>query len=212
MASLIVDFPRRTVNFSPTSTLHRYNTVAPSIPLPHDQLQGNQQKGFSFSSSSYWYSSEEEELAKAEAKREIMILRLIKESGHDIKDLPDNCRMVLCPFGLENALISQEWYTKRRAIAKRLVTFAVLTEQAKLLNKINHECTGKEGSSQEDDESEDDKWDRIAAVSCQHSEWSRRQARSIGLFQANDNDGIVEHQGNPGSEESARTHPNKKIL
>mmetsp|Transcript_11198 Transcript_11198/g.27528 ORF Transcript_11198/g.27528 Transcript_11198/m.27528 type:complete len:188 (-) Transcript_11198:266-829(-) len=140
---------KRTVQFSTTSVLHCYDT-------PENDGCG---------SSTSYYSSEEEQQFKRQAKIDIMCFRLMKESGSEIKsELPDD---MLCPVGLEKSLISKD-YTKKRAITKRLVMLAVLAEQSQTLHqKI------------------DDKWERIAAASRQHSEWSRTQARTIGSFQAN---------------------------
>ena len=113
----------------------------------------------------------------------------MKESGRDIKCLRED-EDKMCPFGLENSLISRE-YTKRRAITKRLVTLAVLTEQAR--SNIRPLIDDNKTISNETlIESEDDKWDRIAAASRQHSEWSRKQAQAIGSFQAN---GIQQENG-----------------
>mmetsp|Transcript_28214 Transcript_28214/g.67924 ORF Transcript_28214/g.67924 Transcript_28214/m.67924 type:complete len:182 (+) Transcript_28214:209-754(+) len=138
---------RRIVQFSPTSVLHCYDA-------PEDDGS---------SSSTSWYSSEEQHKFKQQSKREIMCFRLMKESGRDIKSqLPGD----MCPFGLEQSLISKI-YTKKRAITKRLVTLAVVAEQERTLFHTS-----------------DDKWERIAAASMQHSQWSRTQAQAIGSFQA----------------------------
>lgn len=73
----------------------------------------------------------------------------------------------MCPVGLEQQLISSA-FTKKRAITKRLVVLAVLTEQTR---PVKHDVA-------------DDRWERIARASSEHSEWSRAQAQTIGNFQA----------------------------
>ena len=75
---------------------------------------------------------------------------------------------MLCPFGLEQQIISNE-YTKKRVYTKILVTSAVLKTQARSL------------ASGEDD---DKMIAAIANASMKRSEWSRERAQSIGTFQA----------------------------
>eukprot|EP00571_Detonula_confervacea_P015566 CAMPEP_0172308734 /NCGR_PEP_ID=MMETSP1058-20130122/9250_1 /TAXON_ID=83371 /ORGANISM="Detonula confervacea, Strain CCMP 353" /LENGTH=152 /DNA_ID=CAMNT_0013021225 /DNA_START=25 /DNA_END=480 /DNA_ORIENTATION=- len=152
MTSLIVDFPRggcaqfehevhmpdattkkhRTVRFSPNSTLHCFEA-------PQDRC------------ASSWYSSIDQRRFKREAKREIVSFQRMEMSGRDIKRVLHGDQM--CLVGLEQQLVSRE-FTKKRAITRRLVILAVLTEQARHLSY-----------------KADDKPARIAAASMQHSEW-----------------------------------------
>lgn len=133
---------RRTVRFSPTSTLLSY-------VVPQEQQR---------CASSSWYSTEDENLFKLQAKEEIMMLQRMKEDGCDINKL--------YPFGLEQQLISS-LHTKQRKVTRKLVTLAVLTEQGR--------PPWHRG---------DDMVERIASASRQHSEWSRFQAQAIGSYQA----------------------------
>ena len=169
MSSLIVDFPRkciqyeaymhmpdtnnviltkkrRTVRFSPASFVRTYEA-------PQHQ-----------SACSSWHTSADEQHFKKRARLETMIFRQMKEDGCDLVGTISSD--MLCPVGLEKHLISRE-FTRKRAITRRLVTLAVLREQARHV------------SSKADDQQE-----RIANASKQHSEWSRAQAQTIGSFQA----------------------------
>ena len=103
---------------------------------------------------------------KVRAKYEIALFRRMRQNGCD-KNRDAGAPSDICPIGLEQQLISSE-YTKKRAITKRLVTLAVLSEQARSVSAGEADGT---------------RWERIAAASRQHSEWSRLQARTIGYFQ-----------------------------
>ena len=118
------------------------------------------------SASSSWYMPEEKQLFKEQARQESRMLRRMKENGSDLSRMGAISNDMLCPFGLEQQLVSRD-FTKKRIITKILVRIDVLTEQA------------RHASSEADDKQE-----RIANASRQHSEWSTAQAQTIGTFQA----------------------------
>lgn len=173
MSSLIVDFPNKpirhesgmpginnrtfkkklpSVRFSPTSALYAYREP------PRDPADG----------ASPWYSSEDEEAFKFRTREEIRTLLKIKESGCEL-DQMGALFSELSPVGLEQHLISRD-FARKRLITRRLVTLAVLNEQA------------RRGASDDVDKQE-----RIARVSMRHSKWSIAQAETIGSFQAMSN-------------------------
>eukprot|EP00579_Thalassiosira_antarctica_P018043 CAMPEP_0201935022 /NCGR_PEP_ID=MMETSP0903-20130614/34740_1 /ASSEMBLY_ACC=CAM_ASM_000552 /TAXON_ID=420261 /ORGANISM="Thalassiosira antarctica, Strain CCMP982" /LENGTH=170 /DNA_ID=CAMNT_0048475361 /DNA_START=89 /DNA_END=601 /DNA_ORIENTATION=+ len=116
---------------------------------------------------SSWYSSAEMRRFKHQARQERKVLWRMKKDRcylHRLQHSPHKIDM--CTVGLEQQLISSE-FTKRRVVSKRLVTLVVLREQAR---PLSHKA--------------DDKPERIAKVSRQHSEWSRAQAQTVGSIQA----------------------------
>ena len=125
--------PRRSVSFNPNSTLYSYN-------VPEDDPQD-------------WYTNADEEVMKADARKEVDIFRMMK-GGLGAAGLSRHHQRNLCIVGLEQQLVSPE-FTKKRARTKKLVKYAVLVEQAK----------------------------SIAAAARRHSEWSAAQAKMIGDFQ-----------------------------
>lgn len=148
---------RPEVHFSSTSTLYSY---AIDQECPDD--------GSSSSRSHSWYTASEEQDFKYQANQEVMLFRHIKAGNLDASKLPQELQNNICPFGLEQKLISTD-YTKKRIITKRLVALSVLTEQSRVVSE---------------QESEDDRWERIARASRQHSAWSRTQSQTIGIIQS----------------------------
>jgi len=112
---------------------------------------------------SSWYTRDEEKSFKLQAKADIVHFKTAKACGRGTQGrAPSDA----CPVGLEQSLISNE-HTRKRIMTKKLVELAVLVEQARPIHHAN-----------------DDKVERIAAASRVHSEWSREQAQTIGMFQA----------------------------
>ena len=131
---------RMKVRFSPTSTLHYFYK-------PQDDT------------SRYWYSSEDEQRFKQQAKEDmISCLRM--------KIRPDDTAHKTCPVGLELKLISRD-FCHKRLLAKELVRLAVRVEQERTVYDNDY-----------------DRQERIASASMKHSEWSRSQAETVGTFQA----------------------------
>jgi hypothetical protein len=133
--------PRRSVSFQPRSTLYCYD-------VPEDEPQD-------------WYTDEDEEIFKAEARKEIAVFRRMKGGG--FASDPQHNRN-LCIVGIEQHLVSSE-FSKKRARTKKLVKYAVLDEQS----KIDTGCG--------------DKAERIAESARRYSEWSAAQAKMFGDFQ-----------------------------
>ena len=132
---------RMKVRFSPTSTLVHY------FYKPRDDT------------SRYWYSSEDEQRFKQQAKEDmISCLRM--------KIRPDDTAHKTCPVGLELKLISRD-FCHKRLLAKELVRLAVRVEQERTVYDNDY-----------------DRQERIASASMKHSEWSRAQAETVGTFQA----------------------------
>ena len=129
-----------TVQFSPTSTLHCFYK-------PQDDISRS------------WYSSEDEQRFKQQAKEDmISCLRM--------KIRPDDSAHKVCPVGLELKLISRD-FCHKRLLAKELVRLAVRVEQEHTIYDNDY-----------------DRQERIASASMKHSEWSRSQAETLGTFQA----------------------------
>jgi hypothetical protein len=94
---------RRSVSFQPSSLLFCYG-------ITEDELQD-------------WYTGEDEEIFKAEARKEVAVFRQMKggftgASGQSASD-PQHHRN-LCIVGLEQQLISPE-FSRQRARTKKLV-------------------------------------------------------------------------------------------
>jgi hypothetical protein len=145
--------PRRSVSFQSSSTLFCYK-------IPEDEPQD-------------WYTDEDEEIFKAEARKELAVFRCMKggfafagASGQSVSDPQYQGKM--CIVGLEQQLVSPE-FSKKRARTKKLVMYAMLAEQIRT-------CYGF-------DDANDDKAKRIAEAARQHSEWSAAQAKIFGDFQ-----------------------------
>ena len=158
---LIVDFPmtssfpksknqtpkkRRsimTVRFSPTSTLHCFYK-------PQDE-----------DISKSWYSSEDEQRFKQQAKEDTISCLRMKIRSDDTNTIHKTC-----PVGLELKLVSPD-FRHKRLLSKELVRLAVRVEQERTIYDNDY-----------------DRQERIAAASMKHSEWSRAHAETIGTFQA----------------------------
>ena len=161
----------------------RHDSPLPS-PSLKKSLKKKQHRSVSFQSSSLlfcygvpedetqdWYTGEDEEIFKAEARKEVAVFQQLKmkggfagASGQSTSD-PQHHRN-LCIVGLEQQLISPE-FSRKRAMTKKLVKYAVLLEQSKI-------GTGY-GSS--------NKAERIAEAARRYSEWSAAQAKMFGDFQ-----------------------------
>lgn len=140
--------PRRSVKFNPNSTLYSYN-------VPQDDPQD-------------WYTNEDEEVMKADARKEVDIFRKMKGGLRlAAAGLSRHHQRNLCIVGLEQQLVSPE-FTKKRARTKKLVKYAVLVEQAKINTAYGNTTV---------------KAERIAAAARRHSEWSAEQAKMVGDFQ-----------------------------
>ncbi len=139
MAETDAQRPRRSVSFQPLSTLHLYDA-----PDSKDDFK-------------LWYTEEEEELFKANARLELSMFKQLQ-----IGEVPEGCSLNLdnlSTVGLEKYLLSPELNPSR---SRRLVTCAVLMEQAR-------------GS--------EDKAERIAVVATRLSKWSVEQAKVVGRIQ-----------------------------
>ena len=132
----------RGVQFSHVSTLYSYNKEL---------------------TTSLWYSPEEEDASKLQAKLDVITYQSMAASNNNGTS---KRRHAITPVGLEKSLVSRD-FTKQRVLARKLVYAAVLGEQ-ELAYRKNEEV----------------KPDLIAAASMYHSEWSRSQAEEIGKFQA----------------------------
>ena len=144
--SLII--PKKRVQFSTISSLYCYQDCQDDIVV---------------SSRCRWYSLEDYQRFKQEAKRDrisCLQKKKRKSKGHDIGD------DTVCPFGLELQLVSSD-INKKRRIEKALVGLSVRAEQERPSNEnfIHRQ-------------------ERIAVASRQHSEWARIQAQAVGAFQA----------------------------
>ncbi len=131
--------PRRSVSFRPISSLHLYDAQEPEA-------------GFKL-----WYTEEEEELSKANARLELTVFKEIQRGG-----LPEGCSLNLenlSTVGLEKYLLSPGLNPTR---LRRIVTRAVLMEQAR-------------GSK--------DKAERIAFAVTQLSKGTVEQAKVVGRIQ-----------------------------
>lgn len=141
--------PRRSVSFKPNSTLYSYN-------VPEDDPQD-------------WYTNADEEVMKADARKEVDIFRKMKGGlAGAAGGLSRQHQRSLCIVGLEQQLVSPE-FTKKRARTKKLVKYAVFVEQAKINTAYGYDNTHKA--------------ERIAAAARRHSEWSAAQAKMFGDFQ-----------------------------
>ena len=133
---------KTTLSFRSQSTLYCYD-------VPEDELQD-------------WYTDEDEETFKAEAREEVSIFRRIKGGFASIQGQLTSGD--LCIVGLEQQLVSPE-FSKKRERTKKLVTYAVLAAQA----APDADCA--------------DKAERIADASKRFSEWSASKAKMFGDFQ-----------------------------
>ena len=133
---------KTTLSFRSRSTLYCYD-------VPEDELQE-------------WYTDEDEETFKAEAREEVSIFRRIKGGFASIQGQLTSGD--LCIVGLEQQLVSPE-FSKKRERTKKLVTYAVLAAQA----TSDADCA--------------DKAESIANASKQFSEWSSSKAKMFGDFQ-----------------------------
>ena len=149
-ACISQDFPqslisKKRVQFSTISSLYTYQDC---------------QDNLGDSSRCRWYSLEDYQRFKQEAKRD-RISCLQKKKRKSNGDIDDTV-----PFGLELQLVSTD-FTKKRLIKKALVGLAVREEQERPTN-----------------ENFIYRQERIAAASRRHSEWARIQAQAVGAFQA----------------------------
>eukprot|EP00984_Skeletonema_dohrnii_P034525 scaffold33584_cov146-Skeletonema_dohrnii-CCMP3373.AAC.7 len=140
---------RRSVSFQSSSLLFCYG-------VPEDEPQD-------------WYTGEDEEIFKAEARKELAVFQRMKggfagASGQLASDSEHHRN--LCIVGLEQQLVSPD-FSRKRARTKKLVKYAVLLEQSKA-------GTGYIDS---------DKAERIAEAARRYSEWSAAQAKMFGDFQ-----------------------------
>ena len=157
---MVVDFPNRLDEYEhdPCSHITRERrSVRFSLSSVH-YYHSNVLEGEIASS---WYTSEEEQRFKQMARQEISwFFKMIE----DRRNVGFRLKSGMSPVGIEQALISRS-HTEKRVISRRLVRRAVLDEQAQLVPN-------------------EDKNERIAIASMQHSEWSRAQAQAVGYFQA----------------------------
>lgn len=133
--------PRRSVSFWPLSKLHLYDAQEPEP-----------EAGFNL-----WCTEEEEELSKANARRELTVFKQLQMGG-----LPEGYSLNLenlSTVGLEKYLLSPGSNPSR---SRRIVTRAVLMEQAR---------------------DSEDKADRIAFAATQLSKGSVEQAKAVGRIQ-----------------------------
>jgi len=104
-----------------------------------------------------WYTGDDEELFKENARRDVSVLKQLQRGQS-----PEGCSLHpddLCTVGLEKYLVSPE-YIMKRARSKRLVIHVVLAEQAR-------------GSGAE----------RVDFAVMRLSKWSVEQANKIGAIQ-----------------------------
>ena len=140
--------PKKRVQFSTISSLYTYQDCQDDLVV---------------SSRCRWYSLEDYQRFKQEAKRDRISCLQKKKRKSNGDDIGDD---TVCPFGLELQLVSSD-FTKKRLIKKALVGLAVREEQERPTN-----------------ENFIYRQERIAAASRRHSEWSRIQAQAVGAFQA----------------------------
>jgi hypothetical protein len=138
--------PRRSVSFQYSSTLFCYY-------IPEHEPQD-------------WYTAEDEEIFKAEAQKEVDVLRRMKSASGQ-SDSYTQHHQNMCIVGLEQQLISPEFSAKRER-RKKLVKDAVLREQSKI-------DTGHGNSS--------NKVKQIAEAARRYSERSVINAKAFGDFQ-----------------------------
>ena len=112
-----------------------------------------------------WYSLEDYQRFKQEAKRDRISCLQKKKRKSNGDDIGDD---TVCPFGLELQLVSSD-FTKKRRIKKALVGLAVREEQEQE-RPTNENFIFRQ--------------ERIATASRRHSEWARIQAQAVGAFQA----------------------------
>ena len=153
-ACISQDFPqslvsKKRVQFSTISSLYCYQDCQDNLIV---------------SSRCRWYSLEDYQRFKQEAKRDRISCLQKKKRKSNGDDIGDDTGV--CPFGLELQLVSSE-FTKKRRIKKALVGLAVREEQERPTN-----------------ENFIYRQERIAAASRRHSEWARIQAQAVGAFQA----------------------------
>lgn len=147
-SSIVQEKKRRKVKFSTNPISHSHEAPKHTI-------------------ASLWYSSADKERFKRQTRRErIAFQRMRKDEEYRSKVKKSLHRHGMCPVGLEQHLISDD-YARQRAITHRLVMLVVLREQVRPVSQKDY-----------------DREERIANVSRKHSEWSRAQAREIGLSQA----------------------------
>jgi hypothetical protein len=141
--------PHQSVSFQSSSSLFCYN-------IPDDEPRE-------------WYTDEDEEIVKAEARKEVGVLRRMKAgaSGQSARNPQPHHHQNMCIVGLERQLISRE-FRKKRARTKKLVNYAVLRKQSKI-------GTGHGNSN--------NKVERIAEAARRYSEWSVINAKMFGDFQ-----------------------------
>ncbi len=156
---------RSTVTFSPKLIIYRYD--------------------ISDSERQEWFNDEDVKLFRAETRKEVAELQLLKMKTWAESDCSsdDNCcdgsnsintndleeRHDLCIVGLEKLLISAEFTNKRERIKER-VKRAVLGKQGQTKAKV---CAAEDFY----------KADRIAEAARQYSKWSTSQAKVRGNFQ-----------------------------
>jgi hypothetical protein len=133
---------RRSGSFQSRATLYCYE-------IREDELQE-------------WYTDEDKETFKAEARKEVCVFRRIKGGFASAQGQATSGD--LCIVGLEQQLVSPE-FSKKRVRTKEQVTYAVLAAQA----KVDADCVAKA--------------ERIAAAARRHSEWSASKAKMFGNFQ-----------------------------
>jgi hypothetical protein len=140
--------PRRSVSFSSRSIVYCYE-FSPT----HDPKDLKD---------SIWYTSEDEDRFKADAREELDAFKLLKGLSSDEAKGEDNYpqhQRCMCIVGLEQHLVSPE-HSKKRARARKLITHAVLSAQARGFGS-----------------------ERIAKTASRYSEWTVAQAKTFGDFQ-----------------------------
>jgi hypothetical protein len=136
---------RRSVSFSNTGSFFEYD-YSPSDDLLGLKLSGR-----------IWYTEEDEEKFKAQARRDVAAFKRLQKGDTDGCPPQRN----LCIVGLEQHLVSPD-YNKKRARTKKLITYAVLGAQKR--GVVNDP-------------------ERIAKTARRYSEWSVEQAKKFGDFQ-----------------------------
>ncbi len=142
--------PRRSVSFSSESRLSFFDSS--SYLKVKDSL---------------WYTSEDEDRFKTDAREELAAFRLLKERSSDEAPGKESCPQHLsssssssmCIVGLEQYLISRD-HSRKRARIKKLAHYAVFDAQARGLG-----------------------FEEIAETTRRYSEWSDAEAKMIGDFQ-----------------------------
>ena len=111
----------RRVQFSHVSTMYSYNKEL---------------------TTSLWYSPEEEDASKLQAKLDVFAYQTMAASNNNGTS---QCRHAITPVGLEKSLVSRE-FTKQRILTRRLVYAAVLRTRACLLqgrgSQARLDCSG----------------------------------------------------------------------